>query len=146
MATTSSTHQTPSTGAQIFKAIYEIGFSSAAGALAGYLFNIINPMGGAVFGASMSLSRHVTSALAERFCMDQTALKVTAYLVSFIASIAVGVFSTTAAGFPLTTLGAVGMVLAMVVSNCFLGVMLGGAGCCASCLGGAGLALRERFC
>jgi hypothetical protein len=146
MTTTSSTHPTQSPGSQLFNTIYEVGFSAAAGALAGYLFYIINPVGGAVFGAAMSLTGHIGAAVVDRLCIDQTALKVAFYAVSFIASVAVGFFATTAAGFPLTVLGSVGMVLTMVITNCVLNIITGSTSRCLQCLGGAGLALKERFC
>jgi hypothetical protein len=143
--TITSSQETPSTGAQIFNAIYEIGVSTGAGALAGYFFTIINPVGGAIFGASCALTRTIGGALIDRFVTDPT-LKVAAYAVSFIASIAAGIFVATTAGFPLTVMGSVGMLLAMLVTTCAIRCVTGGAGSCSSALGGAGLALKERFC
>ncbi len=142
---TPSTQQVPSNGAKIFNAIYEIGVTTGAGALAGYLFSIINPVGGAVFGATYAFTNIIANTVADKV-LPNAALKVVACVASFFASVAVGIFAATTIGFPLTVLGSVGMLVAMVVTSCAIRCVTGGAGCCSQLLGGAGLALKERFC
>jgi hypothetical protein len=145
-ATTSSrAPQSPSQGSQIFNSIYEIGFNAASGAFAGWAFGIINPIGGAVFGASYALTHALASEVASKLHMDQTALKVAAWFVSFIASFGVGMLAATVAGFPITILGSVGMILAMLITSLALRMVVSGAGCLSSCLAGAGLAAKERL-
>jgi hypothetical protein len=145
-ATTSSrAPQSPSQGSQIFNSMYEIGINAGSGALAGWVFGIINPIGGAVFGASYALTHTFASEVAGKLHMDQTAFKVAAWFVSFIASVGVGMLAATVAGFPITILGAVGMILAMLVTSIALRMVISGAGCLSSCLAGAGLATKERL-
>ncbi len=144
-AVTTPSQETSSTGAKIFNAIYEIGVSTGAAALAGYMFSIINPVGGAVFGATYALTNIIADTVADKVLPNAT-LKVVAYAVSFFASVAAGIFAATTMGFPLTVIGSVGMLLAMIVTSCAIRCVTGGAGCCSNVLGGAGLALKERFC
>ena len=128
----SSSHvnQPPSCADQILNGLYQIGVSTLSGALAGYLFTIIDPVGGAIFGATSALTGVFANALAERFGMDQTASKIILWSVSFMVSIAAAVLVTTAAGFPLTVLGALGMTCAMIGTsilvrigiNCFANI------------------------
>ncbi len=149
MATTSSTvaHPIPHApqprplASQILNGLYEIGVHGAAGALAGWACSIIDPVGGAIFGVSSAFTGVLANTLAERCCMDQTAARIAAFAVSFIASIAVGIIVTTAAGFPLTVLGAVGMTLAMLVSSI---VVRFGIACVGGCVGAP--AGGARFC
>ncbi len=144
--TSSRAQQPPSLGAQIFNSIYEIGVSTGAGALAGWAFGIIDPVGGAVFGASYALTRTLANAFADKLCMGRTALRIAAWVVSFIASVSVGIFVATTAGFPLTVLGSVGMLLAMLVTSIAVRIVVYGASSLSSCVAGAGLAAKERCC
>ncbi len=129
------TSQPQSPAMQAATAIAQVFGSAGIGALAGYAFGIINPVGGAVFGATSSLTSTLGNALAEQFGANQTAVKTTLYALSFIASFAVGIAVTTAVGFPITVMGAVGLTLAMAVTTCFIQCVLIGGLCC----GAAGL-------
>ncbi len=149
MATTSSTvaHPIPqptqprSLASQMLNGLYEIGVGGGAGALAGWACSIIDPIGGAVFGVSSAFTGVLANTLSERLCMDHTAARVAVWAVSFVASIAVGIIATAAAGFPLTVLGAVGMTLAMLVSSF---VVRFGIACVGGCFGAP--AGGARFC
>jgi hypothetical protein len=136
----------PSLDTQIFNSIYEIGVSTGTGALAGWAFGIIDPVGGAVFGASHALTSTLVNAVADKLNMDHTALKTAACAISFIASVSVGIFATTTAGFPLTVLGSLGMLVAMAVTSIGVRIVVKGAGCLSSCIAGAALAAKERLC
>jgi hypothetical protein len=142
----------------IFKKIYEIGVTTAAGALAGHVFGIINPVGGAVFGASCALTWTLADAISDKvfavpapgshseFIMNRTALKTAAWFVSLAVSIGVGIFAATTAGFPLTVLGGVGMLLTMAVTSIAMRVVGQVSKCLFACTGGAALACKERYC
>ncbi|MBS0604439.1 MAG: hypothetical protein JSS60_05295 [Verrucomicrobia bacterium] len=130
--------------------IYEIGINAASGALAGYAFSLIDPIGGAIFGATSALSHTIATSLADRFAFNQTAVKIAVWAVSFVASVGLGLLAATVAGFPLTVMGAVGMTLAMLVTSLVVRIVSGGmlccSGCAAACVGGAALAAKEKFC
>lgn len=143
-STSTSQLQEPSLASKILEGVYEVSVSAGAGALAGYLFTIINPVGGAIFGATMDLTRLIGDALADKFLMDQTSLKIAAYVVSLIVAAGAGFLVTTALGFPITVLGTIGMVITMAITSFAIRILFHGAGCCSSCLGGLGLALKER--
>jgi hypothetical protein len=145
-ASTRADRCSTSCGAQIFNSLYEIGLSTGAGALAGYVFGIINPIGGAVFGASSALTSTIALAIADKLGMDNTAFKIAAWVTTFIVSVGVGIFAATAAGFPLTVLGSVGMIFAMFVTTVAIRIVTNGAGCLSACAAGAGLAAKEHFC
>lgn len=139
-----SRSEQPSVASQILQGVYEVTVSAGAGALAGYMFTLINPVGGAVFGASMALTRLLGNTLADKFLMDQTAMKITAWTLSLIAGVGAGFLAATTLGFAITAWGAIGLTLAMIITSCAIRCMFNGATCCASCLGGLGLALRDR--
>lgn len=142
--TTISRAEPPSAAAQIVQGAYEVAVSAGAGALAGYMFTLINPVGGAVFGTTMALTRLIGSALADKFLMNQTAMKIMAWTLSLLAGVGAGFLAATGLGFAMTVSGAIGMTFAMILTSCAMRCMFTGAGCCAACLGGLGLAVRER--
>lgn len=96
---------------------------AGVGALGAYLFRIISPPGGAVFGGVYVLTNLLVTRLAEKFCVDQDALKVMTYATSIIAGWAAGILAATVAGFPLTALGGVGMLLAMVITSVVITIL-----------------------
>ena len=116
-------------GSQLRDDLCEIGLNTAAGALAAHLFSIIHPIGGAIFGASITLTRIAAIGLANQFSMDQTAKKIALMYIPYLSA-AVGIFAVTMAGFPLTLLGTAGLALTMVVTQVFLNVLLQGSDFC----------------
>ena len=141
-----NTQQSTSWDTQIVNSISRIGIGAGVGALAGYAFEIIDPVGGAIFGATAELVVVIGDRLADKLCMNRTILKTAAYAVAFITSIGVGIFVTTAAGFPLTVTGAVGIVLTSFVTSIgIIALRIGACGLC-SCVGGAALAANEQYC
>jgi len=134
----------PSSGVK--NSIYEIGISAGAGALAGWVFGIIDPVGGAVFGASYALTSTIGNAIYKKLGMNQTALKIAAALASFAISAGVGIFVATTVGFPVTVLGGIGMVLVMTITSIAVRIVIKGAAHLSACAAGAALAVKERFC
>jgi hypothetical protein len=131
--------QYPYSQAEAFNTVYNIGVSTGTGALAGWAFGIIHPVGGAIFGASYALTNTFAHLFADKFCADRTALKTAVWVISFMASISVGIFATTVAGFSLNLFSGVGMVLAMIVTSI-------AAQAIPPCIAGATLVAKERYC
>lgn len=134
-----------SCGGQIFNHVREIAENTATGALAGYLLGVIDPVGGAVFGASYAVTMTIADAISNKFIdMNKTALKITAFFVSAVVSAGVGIFVATTAGFPLTVLGGIGMLLTMAATS--IAARLVFRSPLPACAGGAALACKERYC
>jgi len=140
----------PTLGTQIIHGIYNVGVTTAAGAMAGYAFSFINPIGGAIFGATTGLADTIANSLAERFAFNSTAVKIAVWAVSAVVSIGLGLLAVTAAGFPLTVVGSVGMTVAMIVTGIAVKIVTVGVVCCSACIGscagGAALAVKEKLC
>ena len=103
----------PSFASEAVPRAYHIAFSGAAGAFAGWVFNIIDPVGGAVFGVASYCASSLGRALTNVLHPNETAAKTTAHFLTFIASLAVGALAVSLAGFEITLMGAVGLSLAM---------------------------------
>jgi len=145
--TIQSGRSTSSCGNQIFKNICNIAEITVSGALAGHLLGVIDPVGGAVFGASYALTITIADAISDKVInMNKTALKVVAFFVSAIVSTGVGIFAATTAGFPLTVLGGIGMLLTMAVTSIAIRIVHHVAEPLFACAGGAALACKERYC
>lgn len=97
------------------------------------MLHIINPVGGAVFGAASALTGIVVNSFVQKPEITQTANKVALWAVTVAARIGAGMLAVAAAGFTLTVTSAVGMSIAILVS---LVVVHFGIGCCAACCGG----------
>jgi hypothetical protein len=84
-----------------------------AGAWSGYTFSIINPIGGAIFGANSALLYLAGTGIAHLtgIRVHWIALRVFCLFVSIPVSAA----ATTAFGFPVTVLGGAKLMLALVV-------------------------------
>jgi hypothetical protein len=136
----------PSYCSQILDGVSTIGMSAGAGALAGYLFSIVNPVGGAVFGGTSALISLVGNKIAQRVGVNSFALRVALYAVAFFASIAVSAIATTALGFPLTVSAGVILSIGMLVSQFAINLAIGGAKCASACVAGGALAVKERCC
>jgi hypothetical protein len=93
----------------------QIARGALAGALAGYVFSIINPVGGAIFGANFALF-----GITDRVPRPDASLFKRAFAssgVAFALSIPVGAVATAAFGFPVTILGGYGLAIATLVSR-----------------------------
>lgn len=116
-------------------ALCQVGTGAAMGALAGYAFSLINPIGGVVFGATSAMTGLLGNAIAQHLGANQTAVKTTLYALPLIASLVAGMVVTTAVGFPITVMGAIGLTLAIAVTSYFVHCLAIGGVCC----GAAGL-------
>lgn len=114
---------------QIINEIYNLGISAGAGALAGLVFGIVAPAGGAIFGVTQAASNLVGRVIVNALPIQETSAKVTLRVASFILSIGIGIIATTYAGFTLTTLGSIGMIFAMLPTGIFLA-------CTGACMSG----------
>jgi hypothetical protein len=109
-----------------------IPVSAGAGALAGRIFGLISPAGGAIFGASSGAASLITGLLVNQ--SDQktsAAAKIVKVAIQLFASIATGIAVTTALGHPIAALTALKLHLAsgLVVSGGVVAlVVLVGAG------------------
>ena len=83
-ATTLSQPTTPA-GKAIMN-LYHIGLAAGAGALAGLAFGIINPIGGAIFGAAATTANWIGRTVADSLPIEdagaKTALEVAAFIIS----------------------------------------------------------------
>ncbi len=133
-----------SIGREILSGAYQIALSSGIGYLTGLAFGIINPIGGAVFGAAAATTNVAIEFISQRLGISNTCAKVAIYGISLIAGIGLGALATTYVGIPITFLGGVGLTLAMVVTKIAVGMLVAGTMCCSACIGGAALAVASR--
>jgi len=110
-------HQAHSPAGEVVTGLYQIGISAGAGALAGYAFSLIHPIGGAIFGATFAVVNSIGTSLANQFGMNEEATKTALYAVSYIISTLAGAFATTTLGFPLTFLSGVVMTFGMIITT-----------------------------
>jgi hypothetical protein len=90
------------------------GYFAGVGALAGYTFSIIHPVGGAIIGATSYSLAVAGKKIAEVARVEYTELKASAI---FYASVCVSIVATTAlGGFPVTVLGGASLALALYTS------------------------------
>ena len=132
-------------GSQLLNGVFQIGFNSASGYLAGFAFGIVNPVGGAIFGATSAASSLLISLLAEKMGVNNTCAKVAITGASFIIGIGIAAAAATAAGFPITFMAGLGLTLTMLLTSLAIRMVTGGMFCCSACVGGAALAMKERF-
>lgn len=95
--------------------IGRIAFHAAAGAVAGLAFGLINPIGGAIFGAAVAASGMLGRAVIDSLSIQEEGVKTALRITLFIISIKLGIAATALIGFTMSTFGAIGMVLSMTV-------------------------------
>ena len=134
--------QTPSIARQVIESVSKIGIQTGAGALAGYAFGMINPVGGAVFGLASTAGQIIADKINENFYGNRTNVKV----ANYILSIAIGAGAVALAGIPLSFGATVGLTAAMILTTIAINLAVGTAQFGADCVGGAALACRDRFC
>jgi hypothetical protein len=126
--TTATTLSQPTTpAAKAIMSLYQIGLGAGAGALAGLAFGIINPIGGAIFGAATITANWIGRSVTDSLPIEDAGAKTALDVAAFILSIGLGIMAVTYAGFTLTAMGAIGMVFAMMLTepvakctaNCF---------------------------
>lgn len=97
------------TTAETTVTILDIGVQTGVGALAGLVFGIVNPIGGAIFVATSGVARivgvNIINALPDTAKSVKIALRIAAIILSF----PLGAIAAAYAGFTMTALGAIGM-------------------------------------
>jgi len=122
----------PSTTADsIVLRTYSVGITTASGALAGHLWKIIDPVGGAIFGASYGIAHQLSGLLIEHLGLQTSAAKTAAFVIAFIASISAGFFAAGAAGFSIAVGSAIWMPIAMCVASVIVRLGIECLMCCA---------------
>ena len=140
IAASHANNQPPSIPQLIMEGIYTVGVSAGTGALTGYVFGIINPVGGLVFGVTNALVGTIGRGLISRISEENSALKVAAYVLTAIVSIGASVAAVAALGFPLTIGSFILLSLGMLVTGIAIELVLAASKCYSACIGGAVLA------
>lgn len=89
-------------------------FYAATGALAGHLFSLVTPVGGAAFGAAMGIASAFAAAGLDRMFGDSTNEKIVKYVGRFLLSIAAGVGAALAIGAKLTMINGIYLSILMI--------------------------------
>ena len=97
---------------------YDLGLRTASGALGAYLFSIISPIGGAIFGLASSIV--CTMGYTSLDPVQDPIIKLALYAPMLFCGIATGMIAVSAAGFPLTFVSAFSLSLAMVPALCIV--------------------------
>ena len=98
--------------------IGKIAIAAAAGAVAGLALGIINPIGGAIYGAVGATSVMLGRAVIDSLPIQDEGVKTALRLALFAISVGLGVSASAFLGFTMSTFGAIGMVLAIgLVTN-----------------------------
>lgn len=138
--------QTTSCAGRVANVAFQTGAEAAIGALAAAAFTTINPVAGAIFGATAGLTGGATSIV-----FDQTGLTENWGLIGKVARIGLGVILgalagyavTTAAGFPIT-FAATAILTAASLATAAAGVLVVGSClcltvCCVAAIGAIAL-------
>jgi hypothetical protein len=84
-------------------AAVNIGANASLGYIAGSVFTIINPIGGAIFGATYALTSVVADGILGAVgCNNNTALKIAKFVISGVLGAVAATFTVAAVGFPIT--------------------------------------------
>ena len=94
--------------------VFLFGATSTVGALAGWTFNLIDPIGGAIFGAVHLITLAASRVLLDYIFDDSAKGKALKNVFSFFASIAASTFVTTLAGYTITVMSGIGLSIAML--------------------------------
>jgi|GEM_PF-2877126 len=95
-----------------------IGANASVGYIAGSVFTIINPIGGAIFGATYFLTNLLTDViLGSAGCNNNTALKIAKFVISGVLGAVAATFTVAALGFPITFTAAAMLAGGMALVN-----------------------------
>lgn len=115
--------------------LLSIPISTGTSALAGRMFGIISPVGGAIFGAASAITHTLTGLiLPETDENTSIAIRIAKIAIQTFSALAAGVAVTTAFGYPITALAAIQLHMA------------GGAILCVSLLAFTALVGAGIFC
>ena len=93
-----------------------ISANAGLGYMAGSVFTIINPIGGAVFGATFALTNMVADGILGAVgCNNNTALEIAKFVIAGALSAVAATFAVAALGFPITFTAAAMLVGGMVL-------------------------------
>ena len=120
MTTAAAFNQPTTPASRAIVNMYNIGVTAGAGALAGLVFGIINPIGGAIFGATTATAYLIGKTINNSLSPQDPGAKTALDVAAFVLSIGLGIMAATYAGFTLTALGAIGMVFAIVLVEPFV--------------------------
>jgi hypothetical protein len=95
----------PQSNNQISGAIVQTSAFALSGALAGYVFNIVSPVGGAVFAVTSRLCVDLTLISDLNNFRDSKVEKVTKFVISWFAVVLAAMGATWLCGYPITFLG-----------------------------------------
>lgn len=107
--------------------IVHTAFNSCTGAIGAGVFTVINPVGGAIFGAVSTLSQHLILQILNHaeYEENESAAKIINYAVSFFSSIAIGALVASAVGFPITFTGGVVLTACMMATSLAIILLFG---------------------
>ncbi|MCX6989614.1 MAG: hypothetical protein NTX49_00890 [Chlamydiae bacterium] len=111
-----------------------IGISAGVGALAACVFTVIDPIGGAIFGATGALTGLVAHGIMNavgRDTMDERAFRITKLVVSGVLAAVAATFALAVAGFPITFTAAATLIAGMFIVNLIVPDILNCIACCA---------------
>ncbi len=119
--------QNPSCGSQIGSAILSTGWVAATYAITAAVFTSINPITGAIAGASYMVGGHLFSMLTGT-CTENTTAKTAASVVGMLAGLATSGYIAASLGYPAITFTAallltLGTMAAAVVTGLAVGVV-----------------------
>ena len=111
------------------------GACAGTGYIAGSLFTIIDPVGGALFGATFALTEAVTGRIMDALGRNRNdiACKIAKFAIPMILSTVAAIAVVAAAGFPITLGGAAALIGCMFVTAIAVGGIIGTCVLVASC-------------
>lgn len=118
--------------------------NSAIGAFAAAAFTTINPVAGAIFGATSTLGTHAINWVLDKTGMTENSAagKIIQFAIAFFGSIAIGVLAASAAGFSITFVG--GLILTACMIGTTIAVSLVAGACTSSAIVATGIALDSN--
>jgi hypothetical protein len=118
-----------------------IGVSAGVGALAAVAFTVINPIGGAIFGATGALTGIVTNCIMDALghdTMDARAFRITKLIITGVLSAVAATFAIALAGVPITFTAVATLIAGMFIVNLVVPDILNCIACCAEGAFGSG--------
>lgn len=109
------------------KYTFRLVASSTAGALAGWTFNLIHPMGGAIFGGVFAITDVLSENLLAYVFDDSAQGKALKIAFSLFANLVAATFITTLAGYTITVMSGIGLTMGMLAVAFAVGFL---AHCC----------------
>jgi hypothetical protein len=101
--------------------------NAGIGAFTAAIFTSINPIAGAIFGATSSLGTHAINWLLDKAAIpvDNNAGRIIRFAATFFGGIAIGAILLSAVGLPLTFVGGLVLTVGMLGTAFAINLMLG---------------------